>query len=182
MVKDAKKAEAKTETVEKEAAAAEKTTGFNFAAAVDDYSANTKLQENGIRHVDKAFMQRRLTEVHGVDLSAVEKYHTAMMDERSAIAEATERDLGTTIETLKADEGSEEAIKASTASTSFWRVDGTETLTVVACDESGDTTVDEGGNVVPVTKHGRIRTSIAGSDHIHRKTVADVSSRVAAWF
>ena len=169
---EAKKADAKATSV----------AGFNLEAAVEDYRANTPVQDNGIRHVDKDFMSKRLTTVHGVDMEAVHKYHTAMIDERSAIAEATERDLGDAVAELKKADDHEAALKAATASTSFWRHDGNETLTVIAHDESGDSTVDEGGNVVPVTKHGRIRTSISGSDGIHRKTVDDVAKRVAAWF
>ena len=178
MSKDDKK-DKKVDASEKTEA---KTTGFDMSAAVDDYMTGTPIQENGIRHVSKDFISNRLKTNHGVDMDMVHKYHEAMRDERSAIAKVTERDLGVAIEDLKAGEGNEDAIKAATASTSFWRHDGEETLTVIACDESGDTTVDEGGNVVPVTKHGRIRTSIAGSDGIHRNTAEEVAATVVTWF
>lgn len=156
--------------------------GFNLEAAIADYSENTTIQQNGIRHADKAFVTRRLKDVHGVDMDAVQKYHDAMLDERSAIAEVTALDLTNTVTELRRSEDHEEAVKAATASTSFWQVRGTETLSVISCDESGDTTIDEGGNVVPVTKHGRIRTTIEGHDGIRRKTVDDVAAKIAGLF
>lgn len=156
--------------------------GFNLEAAVEDYATHTVMQQNGIRHADKALMTRRLTDVHGIDMKEVQKYHEAMIDERSALTVVTGNDTAAAVTAARADGGTPEAISAITASTSFWRHDGEETLTCIAEDTSGDSTIDEGGNVVPVVKHGRIRTSISGHDGVRRKTLDDVSALISGLF
>ena len=176
------KASKKTETVSDKDAGTPAMTGFNLDAAVEDYSKSSKMQKNGIRHVDKATMERRLSEVHSIDMAHIHRYHEAMKDERSAIARLTSLDLTEAVTELRKTEDHDEAVRAAIASTSFWRHDGEETLSVIACDESGDSTIDEGGNLVPVSKHGRIRTSISGHDGLRLKTIEDVTARISGLF
>lgn len=172
MTKEAKKTEKKNNAAEE----------FDLDGAVAYYAEQSKMQENGIRHIEKAAIVKRLTETHGVDMDAVELYRTAMKDERAAIAKLTSKDLIADLDAAKKADASEEAISATTATTSFWRPDGTESLTVIGHDTTGDTTIDDGGNVVPVVKHGRIRTTISAHDGIRRKTVDDVAASVSKWF
>lgn len=155
---------------------------FDQDAAVAFYRDNSKIQENGIRHIEKAAITGRLKDVHGLDIDVIEKFHNAMVDERSAIATLTGHDLKDAIEAAKKSDATAEAVNSTTATTSFWRHDGMEALTVIGLDETGDTTIDDGGNVVPVTKHGRIRTSITAHDGIRKKTVNDVAKTISALF